>query len=134
MKDRNLHLDIPFPAAGATLNTGTLDIGVDVAGFSDQWRVGRLSLTIPALPNNQSNVAPITISLFDSGDGGLTFAATQPNIIATIAGIAVTGSPAQIIDMPLPPGLRGPFQLQVAVPAANGNNTAVLASGDWESQ
>ncbi len=138
MKDSSLHLEVYFPAAAANVNTGTLDLQVDVAGFSDNWRAGRLKLTVPALPANSDNTKTITVDLQDSGDGGVTFANTQPRIQATIPGVTTNGSPAYAgagtIDMPLPPDLRGPIQLQVAVPAGAGNSTALLLQADWASE
>jgi hypothetical protein len=134
MKDAALHLEVFFPAAGATVVVGSLDLNVDVPGFSDQWRLGRLSLSIPALPNLTDNTKTITVDLQDSGDGGATFANTQPRIQATIPGVAATGPAAQIIDMPLPPGMRGPIQLSVTVPAGGGDNTAQMLKADWENQ
>lgn len=135
MKDKALHLDIAFPAAGsAALNTGTLDLGVDVSGFSDQWRLGRLKVAVPALPNNADNTKTITLDLQDSGDGGATFANTQPRIQVTIPGVATTGSPATNVDVPLPPGLRGPIQLAVAVPAGAGDNTQSVGTADWANE
>ena len=134
MKDAALHLEVNFPAANANVNTPTLDLGVDVSGFSDQWRLGRLKLTVPALPANTDNTKTITIDLQDSGDGGATFANTQPRIQATIVGVTTTGSAASTIDMPLPPGLRGPIQLQVAVPTGAGNNTLAVLKADWANE
>ena len=134
MKDKALHLDVLFPAAGASLNTGTLDLGVDVSGFSDQWRLGRLKVAVPALPNNSDNTKTITLDLQDSADGGATFANTQPRIQVTIPGVTTTGSPATNVDVPLPPGLRGPIQLQTTVPAGAGDNTAAIGSADWANE
>ena len=135
MKDKALHLDIAFPASGAAaLNTATLDLGVDVSGFSDQWRLGRLKVAVPALPNNVDNTKTITLDLQDSGDGGVTFANTQPRIQVTVPGVAATGSAAATVDVPLPPGLRGPIQLSVAVPAGVGDCSQAVGSADWANE
>jgi len=134
MKDAALHLEVNLPAANANVSTGTLDLGVDVSGFSDQWRLGRLKLSVPALPALTDNTKTITVDLQDSGDGGATFANTQPRIQATIVGVTATGPAAQVIDMPLPPGLRGPIQLLVAVPASAGDSTAQVLKADWANE
>ena len=134
MKDAALTLIVNFPAAGGSVNTGTLDIGVNIPAFSGNWRMGSLSLTIPALPNNVDPAKIISISLLDSGDGGLTFAPVAAGIVANIPGVATTGSMAAIVDLPLPPGLRGPIQLQVAVPAGVGDCTAASIKGEWQNQ
>lgn len=131
MKDAALHLEGYFPAAGATLNMGTLDLGVDNANFSNNWRLGKLRVTVPALPNNSDNTKTITVTLQDSIDGGVTFAETVPTVQGKIAGVAVNGSAAAVIDFPLPPGLRGPLRLAVVVPAGAGDNTAALLTADW---
>ncbi len=130
MLDAQLHLEINLPQAGATVNSGTLDLGVDTSTFSDQWRLGRLTVNVPALPANV-NGGSFTVTLQDSGDGGATFQTTNPLIQIQVAGVANTGSAAATIDMPLPPGLRGPIQLQLAVPANGGSNVAQLLTADW---
>jgi hypothetical protein len=143
MKDKALHLEINFPAAGAAVQTGTLDLGVDNPGasvggktrnFSDQWRLGRLRVTVPALPNNTDNTKTITVRLQDSGDYGATFADTNPQIQVNIAGVAATGSAAALFDVPLPPDVRGPVQFTVTVPAGAGDNTAQLLEIDWVNE
>lgn len=151
MKDASLHLEAYLPAAGQNAVTGYLDLGVDAAGvstggqgmvsFSDNWRQGKLRIGVPALPNNSNNAVSITITLADSADGAATFqqggsgtAVALPLIQAVIPGVATNGSAATTIDLPLPPGLRGPIQLQMAVPASAGNNTAALITADWVNE
>jgi hypothetical protein len=133
MKDTQLHLEIYLPAAGTNETIGIMDIGVDNANFSDQWRQGRLRIAWPALPNFTSNADTITVTLQDSlADASpLSFANTVPIIQASITGMANTGPAAGYVDCPLPPGLRGPIQLLVAATANAGNNTASLLTADW---
>jgi hypothetical protein len=133
MKDTQLHLEIYLPAAGTSETIGVMDINVDNANFSDQWREGRLRIAWPALPNFTSNADTITVTLQDSqaSSSPLAFANTLPLIQASISGVANTGPAAGFIDCPLPPGLRGPIQLLVAATANAGNNTAALLSADW---
>lgn len=133
MKDTQLHLEIYLPVAGASETIGIMDIGVDNANFSDQWREGRLRITWPALPNFTSNADTITVTLQDSiaSANPLVFANTTPLIQASITGVTTTGAPAGFVDCPLPPGLRGPIQLLIAATANAGNNTAALLTADW---
>ncbi len=133
MKDTQLHLEIYLPAAGTSETIGVMDISVDNANFSDQWREGRLRIAWPALPNFTSNADTITVTLQDSmaSSNPLSFANTVPLIQASITGVANTGPAAGFIDCPLPPGLRGPIQLLIAATANAGNNTAALLTADW---
>ena len=132
-KDYALHLEGYLPAANATNTVGALDLGVDTSGFSDQWRLGRLRVTIPALPNNTNANCTVTLTLQDSTDGS-NFSNTSPLIQAQVLGVATNGSPAAVIDMPLPPGLRGPIQILQAVAANGGTNTAALITYDWVNE
>lgn len=138
MLDANLQLTQFFPATGASVNTGTLDINVSqggVPGFSDQWRLGRLRCFIPAIPGNLNANASATITLQDSADSGNSFQQTNPLIQVQIAGVANTGSAAQEIDMPLYPGLRGPIQLQLTTPAnCNTVGVAALVVNWWNEE
>ena len=133
MKDTQLHLEIYLPAAGTSETIGVMDINVDNANFSDQWREGRLRIAWPALPNFTSNADMITVTLQDSqaSSSPLVFANTIPLIQASINGVANTGAAAGFVDCPLPPGLRGPVQLLIAATANAGNNTAALLTADW---
>ncbi|MGA3268048.1 MAG: hypothetical protein ABSE16_14630 [Verrucomicrobiota bacterium] len=138
-QDINLTLQQNLPTVGNTNNTQTLDLGVDTAGFSDQWRQGRLRAVIPALPNATNNAVNITLTLQDSIDGGNTFQNTQPLIQVVLAGVATNGTPAYgpgqvnaAIDMPLPPGLRGPIQVQQSVPATIGGDcSGAVITYEW---
>lgn len=134
MKDAALHLEGYLPAAGATNVVGVLDLGVDVSAFSDQWRQGRLRVTIPALPNATNNAVNTTLTLQDSADGGATFANTQPLIQVVLPGVTTNGVAAVVVDMPLPPGLRGPIQILQSSDANGGNNTAALVQYDWVNE
>ena len=151
MKDAALHLEQYLPAANAVNVTGILDLGVDNPGgsaggagnfnFSDQWRLGRLRVTVPALPNNTNNAVSITLTLTDSADGAATFqqggtgtASGLPLIQVVIPGVAVNGSPLTVVDIAVPPDLRGPIQFSQSVPAGAGNNVAALVTYDWVNE
>lgn len=131
MKDKALHLEVYAPAANASVSIAPMDLGVDQPGFSDNWRQGRVRIAWPALPNLTDSTKTITVTLQDSGDNGATYANTAPLIQVQIPGVATNGAAANYVDCPLPPGLRGPLGLLVAVPAGAGDNTAALITADW---
>lgn len=133
MNDLALTASGAFPAAGANTTIGYIDIGVDNPGFSDQWREGRVRVSWPVLPNLTNANTSISFTLQDSeaSSNPLSFANTTPAITGTITGVASTGPAASYLDMPLPPGLRGPFQLYVAATANAGNCTGLLLKMEW---
>lgn len=136
MKDAALHLEVYAPAAGGNATINPMDIGIDQPGFSNQWRLGRLRISWPAMPNLTSNTDNLTISLQDSANG-VTFAntgatvATTPIVQVQVPGIATNGVPAGYCDVAIPPLTRGPIGLYVAATAGAGNNTAALITADW---
>src|ERR1035437_2543329 len=128
-KDSSLLLIQNLPKQGQTNYTGALDIGVDQPAFSDQWRQGRISVEIPALPNAINANANITLTLQDRADGGVTFANVMPLVEIVLPGVAANGVPSYApgginapIAMPLPPGLRGPFRFAQSVDANIGGD------------
>jgi hypothetical protein len=141
--DANLSLQQNLPPSGQSNVTPALDIGVDIAQFSDQWRQGRLRVVIPALPNATNNAVSITLTLQDSGDGGVTFQNCVPLTQVVLPGVPGTGifpygtsvfsSPGvnAALDMPLPPGLRGPFQVLQSVPATIGGDCSTAQVQYW---
>ncbi len=131
MKDKALHLEVYMPAANANVSINPMDLGVDQPGFSDNWRAGRVRIAWPALPNHSNSSLTITATIQDSADGGATYANTAPLIQVQIVGVATNGAAAGYVDCPLPPGLRGPAGLLVAVPTGAGDNTAALLTADW---
>jgi hypothetical protein len=138
MKDAALHLEVYAPAAGATVIINPMDIGIDQPGFSNQWRLGRLRVAWPAMPNLTSNADNLTITLQDSADNGATFQSgggattgTIPQVAVIITGVAANGVAAGFADIAIPPGTRGPLGLSVAATANAGNNTAALLTADW---
>jgi hypothetical protein len=139
--DSSLHLEANLPPSGQTNFTDALDIGVDIAPFSDQWRQGRLAVFIPALPN-ATNAAPnITLTLQDSNDGGVTFANCVPLTQIVLPGVASNGIPSYgpgatnpELEMPMPPSLRGPLRLLQSVDADIGDCTAALVEFLWKNE
>jgi hypothetical protein len=137
MKDNALHLEGFLPPAGKSILLSPLDLGVDLAAFSNQWRQGFLRFSWPALPNHTNPDLNITATLCDSGDGGLSFqtgcsgsAALIPMVLAAIPGVAGTGAAAGYMDFPVPPRIRGPVGLLITSPSTGGDNTGCLVNFD----
>ena len=126
-------------AAGATVTTASTGSERGRAGaFPTNGALGRLK---PGPCRHcrtiSDNTKTILVDLQDSGDGGATFANSQPLIEATIPG--VTGHRQRAADgQPIrcrwPPGLRGPIRLNITVPAGAGDNTAALLQADWANE
>jgi hypothetical protein len=104
--DIQLSVTQALPAAGTNVTTGILDLQA-VAPNSNAWRLGRLAIVVPALPENTANTG-ITIAL-QAAPPSLTNSPPAPQLPVpgafvtpatsqtfTIAAIAGTGSPAQI--------------------------------------
>lgn len=136
MKDALLHLGVYAPAAGATAQINPMDLGIDTPGFSNQWRLGRLRIAWPAMPNLTSTTDNVTVTLQDSANG-VTFAncgaatANTPLTQIIIPGVVTNGVAAGYIDVAIPPATRGPIGLLVSASAGAGNNTAALITADW---
>lgn len=130
-KDKALHLEAYLPAAGASLSIAPLDLGVDTPFASDNWRLGKIRVSWPALPNHTNASLSITATLQDSNNGGTSYANTSPLIQVQIPGVANTGAVAGYVDVPLPPGVRGVVGLLIATPAGDGDNTGALLQADW---
>lgn len=140
MFDAALQFEFYLPDADTTITVSAMDLGVDIQPFSENFRLGRLRITWPALPNHTDPTKVITITLLDSGDGGATFQSGAtglggllPLVQIQILGVAGTGATANYADLSLPPGLRGPIALAVAVPAGDGDCTAAEITAGWGS-
>ena len=135
MKDGALHLEGYLPNGGGTLNLSPMDLGVDMPGFSEQFRQGHLRITIPAMPNFTNNANTITLTVQDSADNGASYQNVAPLLQFQLAGVATNGTALFVVEAEFPPSLRGPVGLAVVVPAGvNTNNAAgtpVLITADW---
>jgi hypothetical protein len=125
MKDASLKLTKALPNAGASNQTGTLDLNV-LAPNSNQWRSGYLLITVPALADHTDSAKTNTLTLQDSADDN-SYADTAPAVVAKIAGVASTGSPAKTFRVPLPPDVRRYLQFNQSIPTGGGTGSnAVL--------
>jgi hypothetical protein len=107
--DGQLTITQALPASNANVTTGILDLQA-VAPSSDAWRLGKIAVIVPALPENTANTG-ITIALQAAPasltGGSLAIAPKTPGPgafvtpvvaqTATIAAVAASGSPAQVI-------------------------------------
>lgn len=84
-----------LPAAGAAATTGILDLSA-VAPNSDAWRIGRIAVVIPALPENTAG-AGITFAL-QAASASLTNSAPAP--APAVPGAFFTPICAQTITIP----------------------------------
>lgn len=110
--DSQLTLNTALPASGANVTTGILDFSA-AGGNSNAWRMGRIGIFFPVLPEN-TVAGGITVTLQAAGPS-LTnslpatapatpgaFAAPAVSQVATLAGVAGVGTPATVLWMTLP--------------------------------
>jgi hypothetical protein len=110
--DGQLTLYTPLPASGANVTTGILNLEA-YAPNSNAWRMGRIGIFFPNLPENVV-AAGITVTLYAASSSltnslpapapAVPGAFAQPAVsqVGTVAGIAGTGTPAQVLWMTLP--------------------------------
>ena len=131
MKDTYFDRTLALPNAGSNNFTASWDINPSpgpgqTATFSNQWRLPRIFVNIPALATHTNASANITLRLQDSADGS-NFADTAPIVEAVIPGIAVTGSAKQSPLFSFPPEGRRYFRFsQTADANAGGAGSNVL--------
>jgi hypothetical protein len=110
--DAQLTLNTPLPGAGQTATTGILDLSTG-APNSNAWRMGRIGIFFPTLPEN-TVAGGITVTLY-AANASLTsslpapaaavpgaFAQPAVSQVATLAGVAGVGTPATVLWMTLP--------------------------------
>lgn len=134
-QDTQLSLSQVIPASSSNVTTGILDLQA-IAPNSNSWRLGRIAVIMPALPENTAG-AGVTIDLKVAPPllttGAAAIAPNQPVPGAfitpvcaqkiTIAAVAATGSPVQIAYFTLafdPTGSTYQFyEFLITVPAIN---------------
>lgn len=123
LTDVNLSVSKALPAAGASNQSASIDLGTTSGG-----RVPRVELQVilPATPS-LVDTKTITLTVKDSADNS-SFAAVAdlPPIVVTGAG--GTGGPAVDRSFKLPLGIRKYVYLDQAVLAAGGDNTAISST------
>ncbi len=134
MQDALLSTTKYLPAAGATNTTDVIDLSTYLSANTgeDVRRLGFFRVAIPAMPENSDSSKTILIDLQDATNlvPG-TFANTTPRTVIEIPGVSSSGSLALTVDVPLPPGLRGPVKFLNTVPSGAGTNTGIQISYTW---
>lgn len=126
MKDAALSFTKALPNTGANNNTGSIDLVPEAAGFlTNQWRLGYIQVSVPALTDHTNTSVTNTLTLQDSADNG-NWANTNPLVQITIVGVA-NGPAATTYKVPMPPGVRRYVRFNQNIPAngGNGNNGTV---------
>lgn len=123
LQDLNLSASIALPAAGASADTPSINLATTTSGRA---RRVELLVSVPATPS-LVDTKTITFTVQDSADNS-SFAAVAdlPAIVSTGAG--GVGAAAISRRFKLPIGLRQYIRLDIAVLAAGGNNTAIVAT------
>lgn len=121
IKDNSLILTTALPAAAASNNSATIDLGATSSYFqADKMEV---EVVIPATPS-LVDAKTITIKLQDSADDS-SYSDTDPVISTVVTGTGGTGGPAKTIRFRLPANVRRYIQFNQAVLTAGGSNVAV---------
>lgn len=121
LQDAQLIKTIALPAAAATANSASLDIGTGPHACCIELRIN-----IPALPA-LVDAKTITVKLQDSADN-ITFADIEELASLVITGAGGVGAAAVEREVRLPSSTNRYVRLTVIALAAAGDNTAVSAS------
>jgi hypothetical protein len=97
-QDNALLLSTALPAAGLNVLTGVLDLQ-SYAPNGDSWRLGRIQVKIPALPENNVVANTITIAL-QAAPASLTAGAAQVAPLNVLPGVFVTPMVSQTMTLP----------------------------------
>lgn len=118
-RDAALTVTKACPAAGANVNTATIDTG---ASGDASLANAVVEIAIPALPS-LADTKTVTVKLQDSSDD-TTYADIAELASVVVTGSGVAGSAAKTAVVRLPPGARRYLQANIAVAASGGDNTA----------
>jgi len=127
LKDANLHYEKYLPAAAATNQSPTIDLG-QVAGGAVPNDF-EILITVPALANNTDSAKTTTLVLQDSADDS-SYADTDPVITINIPGVTSTGSAARTVRVRVPSTVARYLQFTQTVPSGGGDNTLGLIQYD----
>jgi hypothetical protein len=123
LTDANLSVSKALPAAGASNDSASIDLGTTSGG-----RVPRVELevSLPATPA-LVDAKTITLTVQDSADNS-SFAAVADIPAIVLTGAGGVGAAAYDHNFKLPLGIRKYLRLHQAVLAAGGDNTGVSSS------
>jgi hypothetical protein len=110
LRDAGKTVTKALPAAGASNQSGTIDIGV--GPFHPEEL--DVEISIPAMAAHSDTTKNVTITLQDSADDS-SYADVDPAIVETLAGVSSTGTSAKVVVFRLPPGTRRYIQFTQAV-------------------
>lgn len=129
-KDANLHWEKYLPAAAASNQSPSIDLG-QVAGAGEGTRF-ELLVSVPALPNHTDSTKVVTLTVQESSDDavGDAYANQNPLIQCRIPGVTSTGSTAQTFRIRLPSTSERYIQITQTVPSGDGDCTAGLVEYD----
>lgn len=113
--DANKQVTKAFPAAGASNNSPTIDLGHSPTGIPP---VGsELIVDIPALAVHTDNTKTLILKLQDSADDS-SYADVDPVIQTLVVGVTSTGSAAKSVRLPIPSTCRRYVQINTTNPAS----------------
>lgn len=124
LTDANLSVSKALPAAGASNQSASIDLGTTSGG-----RVPRVELqvSLPATPDLVDS-KKITLTLKDSADNS-SFAAVADIPAIVITGVPTSqGGPAYSHNFKLPLGIRKYIYLDQAVESGGGSNIAISST------
>jgi hypothetical protein len=125
MKDALLKVTKALPNAAANNDTDSIDLkrAVTPTGIkSEEWRLGYIEITWPALSDHTDTSKTNLITLHDSADDS-SFAVTSPLIQLQVPGVASTGSVAATVKVPLPPDVKRYIRFNQLVPSGGGTGS-----------
>ena len=146
-QDIVLSVNQALPAAGANVTTAILDLQA-TAPNSNAWRLGRIAVIVPALPENNDVTKSITVDLqvappsLTAGAASVAPNTSVPGAFITpvcaqkisITGVAATGSLATIAYFTLafdPTGSTYQFYQFVITTPAGTNTVGEIVSIGW---
>ena len=126
LRDTKLTVTKALPAAGASNNTGTIDLGVG------PWHPEEvlIEISIPACSGQTDTTKAVTITAQHSSDDS-SYAnlddgtGANNDVVLTTPGVASTGAAARVATVKLPPGTKRYIQFTQAVTSGGATLTAI---------
>jgi hypothetical protein len=127
MKDASITLTKALPNAAANNNTGAINLRVlptSGGAPANQWRLGYVEITFPALSDHTNTSVTNLITLQHSADDNASnYANCNPVIQAQVVGVGSTGSAATTFRVPLPPDVKRYIKFNQTVPTNGGTGS-----------
>ena len=119
LRDASLVVTKACPAANANHNSGTIDLGVSPGAVT---QFVELEIAIPALPSLAADKT-LTVKVQDSADDS-TYADVAELASFVVTGVSTSGSAAATRTLRMPSTIKRYVQVNLAVAASGGDNTA----------